>query len=587
MGRLASSKQLFIPAAAVLLAILDVGNLAANDYGLVVSGSWSVATNWSDGVVPGMGDNAFVGSTTPSGALSTATVSLTQDVSAGNLYLGHDNGTSGTLALGDFTFTGKSLFFGFVGTGSITRGTGHIDVTTFDIRNSNSFTLASTDVIHNILNVSSGSSFTLSANLAISDKLDIKDSGTVLNAAGHDITATNQILLGWDGVGAALQNRGKLTTNQLLLRGQTFQLTSTDAVGRFTIDAGATNLGAGVVINRLDLSTNSTATTVETGNITNYVNVASGSTLTLGANLTLTDKLDILNSGTVLDAAGHNITATNEILLGWDGVGASLQNRGTLTTNQLSLRGQTFQLTSTDAVGRFTIDAGATNLGAGVVINRLDLSTNSTATTAETGNITAFVLVDSGSTLTLGANLTLSDTLNIRASGTVLDAAGHNISATNQVLIGWDAVGATIQNRGTLSTANLLVKGQNFQLTSADAIANFTLDSGTTNLGSGVVVQRLTLQNTATGTTAETGNITTGLTLKTGSSLTLGANLSISDNLNVSGSGTVLNANGHDITTTRQFLFGWDGSGEPTLQNLRTLNAAELLQSNGAQLTLG
>src|SRR5262245_26870070 len=118
------------PLVALIVLTFVVGRVSADDIPAIASGSWSAPSTWNGGVIPGTNDNAFIGSSSP-GALS-ATVTLTQNVIAGNLYLGHDTGTSGVLALGEFTFTGNDLYFGFVGTGSITRTTGHLDVKRFE-----------------------------------------------------------------------------------------------------------------------------------------------------------------------------------------------------------------------------------------------------------------------------------------------------------------------------------------------------------------------------------------------------------------------------------------------------------------------
>jgi hypothetical protein len=572
---------------ALLFVALVGGPLAAADHAVVLSGSWSSTSTWSGGVVPGVNDNAFVGSTTPGNALKTATVTLTQDVTAGNVYLGHDSDTSGTLELGNFTFTANTLFFGFNGAGLVTRGTGHLDLDFFDIRNGNTFTLAASDLVHRSIDLAEASSLTLSANLAVTDDIDLRDNDTVFNANSFEVQA-NQILVGWNSTGALLQNYSKLTANHLLVRAQDFQLTATDAVGRFALRDGDTNLGAGVVINRLDLSEGATAITSETGNITGFVLLEAGTTLTLGADLSLSDKIDIRGNGTILNAQGHDISATNEILLGWSGSGTpTLQNPGKITTGSLQVRNQDFQLAAADAVGRFWLSAGDTNLGAGVVINRLDLSNGATATTSETGNITGFVQVESGSTLTLNANLALNDKLNLRGSGTILNAQGHDISATNAIAIGWDDVGPTLQNPGKLTTNELLVRGQNFQLKPTDTVAIFRMNNGTTNLGAGVTVQHLHLASSAVGTTAETGNITKSVLVESGSTLTLGANLTLTENLNLRGGGVTLNASGRDISTTGQILLGWESSGTPVLQNVGTLTAGELLQRNGTQLLLG
>ena len=154
----------------------------------------------------------------------------------------------------------------------------------------------------------------------------------------------------------------------------------------------------------------------------------------------IADTINLAGAGSVLDAQGFNIQVTNQLLLGWNGTGAQIINRGTITTGRMNVRGQNFDLMPTDAVGYFIMRAGATNLGAGVVTGRLELTENATGATTQTGNISNTVLVEGGSTMTLGANLTLSDSLNIRGTGTV-PRGRRNLTATNQILLGWDTRG--------------------------------------------------------------------------------------------------------------------------------------------------
>jgi hypothetical protein len=556
--------------------------LPAADRFVVVSSDWSTPSTWSGGVVPTVNDNAWVGSS----SLATATVNLSQNVNTGNVILGRDVGTSGTLDIGNFTFAARDFTFGQNGAATIIRGTGHLDVNGFIVGGGNSYTLPSVDIVHNDVSVFSGGTLRLSANLSIADTMNLAGAGSVLDAQGFNIQVTNQLLLGWNGVGAQISNRGTITTGRMNVRGQNFDLTPTDAVGYLVMGAGATNLGAGVVVGWLDLTENATGTTAQAGNITNTVLVEGGSTLTLGADLSLSDSLNIRGAGTVLNATGHNLTASNQFLLGWDAVGAQLINRGTITTGRMNVRGQNFDLRPTDAVGYLVMRAGTTNLGNGVVIDRLDLTESAIGTTTQTGNITNTVLVEGGSTLTLGAPLNLSDALNLRGTGTILNARGNNIAATNQILIGWDGGNPVLQNRGTLTTQNLLVRNQNFQLNPTDAILNFHLDNGTTNLAAGVAIERLTLSSNATASTSATTNISKSVTLQSGGRLSLNANLALTDNVNLSGAGTVLAVNGHDITTPNQFLHGWDSSGKPTIGGVGKLDVGELYQGNGTTLGL-
>jgi hypothetical protein len=493
------SRPYLIVTAAVAALLSSTAPASAGDIGAIANGNWNSVNTWSGGTIPGLSDNAFIGSTTPAGALATAVVSLIQDTTAGSVYLGHDTGTSGTLALGDSTFTASTLYYGFVGTGAITRGAGHFHVTTFDIRHG-SFTPALSDVITNIVTVSNGSSFSVGQNLSLSDYLNLQDAGTTFDAQGHSLTATNQILLGWNGNGnPTLLNRGAVTTVNLNVRNQNFQLTSADSVSTFTLANGTTNLTSGAAVNGLFLQSGAIGSIAATSNVVQRIGVQSGSSLTLSAPLNLTDYLDIRDTNTVVNAQGNALTATNQILLGWNGTGnPTLSNRGTITTANLNVRNQNFQLTSADAVGTFTLATGTTNLASGAAVNGLFLQTNAVGTIAVASNVVQRIGVESGSSLTLSAPLNLTDYLDIRDSGTVVNMQGNAITATNQILYGWNGTGApSLQNFGAVSTGHWL------QANGVQAV----MTSGADSIG------QLSLHNNSRLTVAPAAGVATGLTI--------------------------------------------------------------------------
>ena len=103
----------------------------AQDTGANSSGTWETASIWTGGTVPGSSNNVYNGSTYPSGAAATATVTLTASESANNVYLGNGSGTSGTLNLGGNTLTiGNDLIIGQnSGTGTLNEGGGSFTAT--------------------------------------------------------------------------------------------------------------------------------------------------------------------------------------------------------------------------------------------------------------------------------------------------------------------------------------------------------------------------------------------------------------------------------------------------------------------------
>ena len=227
-------------------------------------------------------------------------------------------------------------------------------------------------------------------------------SGTngTLDLAGNALTITGSLVIG--------QNGGTGTLNE---GGGSFTAASADVY-----NGNSLNFGASDVVSSLLLSGGSTAMTAATGNITttsySSSNVESGSTLTLGANLNMnTGGLSVQDSGSTLDMGGHSLTGY-ALYLGWNGSSAvTLDNRGALDLAYLYVgNGMAFNINAGDQVGTFSLSGGTSTLGANV--SALDLYHGATATTTAAGGITTTGYsssnVESGSTLTLGANLNMN-----------------------------------------------------------------------------------------------------------------------------------------------------------------------------------
>ncbi|MBL8825082.1 MAG: PEP-CTERM sorting domain-containing protein, partial [Planctomycetia bacterium] len=510
---------------------------------------------------------------------------------------------------------------------------------------------------------------------------------------------------------------------------------ASDHVAHFHLRNGSTNLGTGASVTGLYLD-NSSATVTNGSNITGsinlsnnsnlslpvsqtlsgYVFVNSGSSLTTGGNITAaggfwepaflvgsggnltlggdltatgggygqTGVIDLRDPGSVLNAQGHDITGY-ALRIGWNSPGATLLNRGNLTLEQLYVPDQAFQLSASDHVGHFFLRNGSTNLGTGVSVTGLYLN-NSTATVTNgnsitgtidlsnnsslslpvsqtlswyiyvnsgsslttSGNITAAggfwepaFLVGSGGNLTLGGDLTATGggyggtgVIDLRDAGSVLNAQGHDITGY-ALQIGWNSPGATLLNRGNLTLEHLYVPDQAFQLSASDHVGHFHLRNGSTNLGTGVSVTGMYLDNSSA--TVTNGNsisgtinlsnnsslslpesqalsgyvfVSSGSTLITGGnisaagafwepaflvssggSLTLGGHLTATGGgyggtgyIDLRDPGSVLNAQGHDITGYT-LQIGWNGLGA-TILNDGAITVINWNQGNNTLLTL-
>ena len=198
--------------------------------------------------------------------------------------------------------------------------------------------------------------------------------------------------------------------------------------------------------------------TAAAGNITtgsfNESSVLTGSTLTLGANLNMnTGFLNVQDSGSTLNMGGNSLTGY-ELLLGWNGSSAvTLDNRGASTLTNLYVgNSMPFNINSGDSVGNFFLSGGTSTLNA--TVGTISLYNGASATTTAAGGISNASFnqsnVETGSTLTLGANLNMNTGfLNVQDSGSTLDMGGNSLTAY-ELLLGWNgssAVTATMPAR--------------------------------------------------------------------------------------------------------------------------------------------
>jgi mucin-19 len=568
--------------AATLAAVFIGASLAipafAADIGAQGNGDWESGSTWTGGNAPTSSDNVYIGSTYPTGAAGSATVTLTASESANNVNVGYGSPTNGTLNIGatnTLTITNGLNIGQFGGAGTLDEDGGSFTAANLLIYNSNSLTLGAADVTSTIDiesdstlttaatgnitsggSVANGATLNLGANMSLSGGLNVEGTGATLNLAG-DTLSVNTLYLGYFLSSPVTLERGSGTTgtfsvgNLYLGNGQNLALVAGDTI---TGAGGSANIYSGA-----------TLTTASTTSITNNVNV-DGGTLNLGANLNIgANSINVEASGTTLNLAGNNLTAST-LDLGYFASspvtferGASTQ--GTLTLGSLYLgNGQNLALIAGDVIN---------NASGGV-----NIYDGATLTTATTANITNTVnIVDS--TLNLGANLSIGNqTVNVE-TGSTLNLAGHNLAAA-VLLLGYDGTGTVTLNRGStpgsFSVGNFyLGNDENLTLISGDRISS-NGDSANIDAGSTLA-------------TVSSANITNAVNIETGGTLNLGASLSITGNLDVQDSGSTFNAQGNAVTVA-DLLIGSNGTSAVTVSNLGAVNAAELLEGNGTSLTL-
>ena len=463
------------------VAWMITGAAAAQDTGAIAPGVWDNASIWTGGVVPGMSNNVYIGSTYPVGAASTATVTIsTVDEQAGNLYLGFGSGSEGILNLfGHKVIVNNTLSIGQGASAGASGGVGSIvelsggsfQTKNLEIHSLNSLTFGASDVAKSVL-VDTGSTLNLGASTKFTGIVDVRNSGSVLNLNGNNLTATD-IYLGYNNDqpgGAVTLNRGSggtLTATDLFLgNGTSLSLVAGDKVSTLGLYQSTTNtLGTGVIVGGLIVAGGSTATTTDSGNVTSTVLMAGGSTLNLGAALNISGQLTATGTGTTINMNGNAINAFAIEL----GIPPSSGNPSGIPAATLDRGGAGGVLNATGLL----LSEGTLNLVAGDKLQAVEALGNATLTTAATGNVTVDLLVAGGSKVNLGADLALTGTnpaltvsgqLSVQDSSSVLNAQGHAITA-DSFLVGQNGTSAVSVTNLGLVTVNTLEVGNGSALT--------------------------------------------------------------------------------------------------------------------------
>jgi hypothetical protein len=362
--------------------------------------------------------------------------------------------------------------------------------------------------------------------------------GGSLTATGNTVTLTAAGAIGQaGGVITAATLTGSSVGGATLTRANRVA-----ALGAFS-DTGAGNATGFGFTDAQALST--TGTVQSTGQITLATTGGTGSTLTLGGNLTASGSTVTLSASGTIDQAAGVITA------------------GTLTGS--SVGGAT--LTGANlvaALGAFS-DTGAGNATGFSFTDAQALSTNGTV--RSTGQITLTTTGGTGSTLTLGGNVTTAgDTVTLKATGAIDQAAGVITAAT---LTGSSAGGATLTGANLVATLGAFsdtgaanATGFNFTdartLTTAGAVSStgsltLTTSAGRLVLGDDVTASRGIVTLNSAGTISQSGGaIDPGaLLINAGGAVSLlGANTVDSLAANITGAGASLKFNdtANDLT---------------------------------------
>jgi hypothetical protein len=422
-----------IPFLCLMGAYVAAGTASGQDTGAKGNGNWATPATWTTGAVPGASNNVYIGSTAPNGAAAKATVTLTTDASAANVFLGNGKNTDGTLVLGANASLsiGTSLVIGQNGgTGTLSEAGGSFTAQTVSVEGNNSLSFGAGDSASDLIlsggarattaaggnittnaTIGTGSTLTLGANANLSGSLAVQDSGSTLNMDFYTLKA-DALLLGFNGLSDVnLTNRGILEVETLSMgNGQELTLKAGDRIGQFDLTGAGTTL------------TNFVPANISTGGT-----VAAGSTLNLDSNMSITGTLDVENIGSTLNMNGHSLSATFLTLGYAQSDPVTVENRGALSVATLEVyqtAAQTFNIDPGDKVSSFTLSGGVSNLYASV--GALKLTNGAFANTQLPGTVTSSVDILSGSTLNLGGPL------NLGALGVIaIDGKGSTLNGGN------------------------------------------------------------------------------------------------------------------------------------------------------------
>ena len=429
------------------------------------------------------------------------------------------------------------------------------------------------DTVYIGSNVPAGAAATATVTLAQSQSASTvylgyaSGDGGTLSLGSFNLAVSNSLYIGngSHSTGSIVRGTGSITAGTL-----------------YVANSNTFAFGAGNVAGEVSLSTSSLLTTSATSNVTRQVNVLSGARLVLGSDAVLSNYLNLQGPGSTLDMGGHKLTTGNYIEFA--AAPGNLVNRGPLTTDYLYVSDGPFNLLPSDSVTTFYL----TNVSGSTLANNsvpaLVVSVSSLLTTTATNSVTGQIDVEAGSKLTLGADATLSNYLNLQDTGSTLDMGGHRLSAANYIYLGQNGGVTTLANRGPLVTPSLYVANEPFSLSFSDSVTNLYLSrvSGST-LGNNSV-SYLQLSNSSLLTTTATNNVTGAIDANSGSKLSMGTNLVLSSSISPRDTGSTLDMRGNELTAADVY-FGWNG-GAVSITNPGPIATGNLYVANRSMVSL-
>ena len=496
-----SHRARLTPLALATLMALGASSLNAAPRTFIGGSSfWDVSTNWSGGILPGLGDDALLG------AFNTevrTSFTINSFIGTGSL----------TVSAGTLSFAAASSIGSLIQTGGTLAGTGNL-------------TVAGATTLSGGQMVGSGETL-LNGALTMTNFAGIGlDDGRVLRIAGGATLSNNSFQLNFGNTGNAsagrIVNAAGSTITDNSSNGSAFNSNNFGGVenglsasftnlGTYT-KTGAGNTSFAVALNNSGtLNVNAGTVTLSAGSThSGSINTAAGATLNLSSGThALSNAAGITNAGT-LQVAGGTVNMGGNL----DSAGLLAMTSGTLNLGAGTHQAALFTMGGglLTGTGSFTVTGGAT-LNGGQMTGTGETLFNGAL---GMGNFASFSL-DEGRTLRINAGATLSNNsfqLNPNstgnaAAGRIVNAAGSTITDNSSSGSGFNSNNfGGIDNGSSASFTNL---GTYTKTGVGNSTIGVTfINNGTVNAAGGTLSLNRGVTGTGTLATAGSGSVLLG-----------------------------------------------------------------------------
>jgi len=502
--------------------------------------------------------------TTPNiGAATGTSLSVTGDVTGGNVYTAGVVSAMGNITGGNVSTTGNVTANYFIGNGSQLTG---VTAASVDAANLTGNTLSSNVTFSSLTSVGTLSNLSVTGDTTSGNLLTggvVSAAGTVTGgnlATAGTITATGTATVGNVATGGTVTATGTITGGNLATAG-TITATGTATVGNVAT-GGTVSATGNITGGNIDTAGAVSATGTGTfGNVDTSGTISATGTATVG-NLATGGTVSATGTGTFgnVSTAG-TVTATGTITGGNIATAGTITATGNVTGGNVLTSGAV-SATGTGTFGNVATAGTVTATGTVTGGNVLTAGEVSAGGTLTGGNIVTGGSISAVSTVT-GGNLATAGT--VTAAGTITGgniATAGTVSATGTATVGNVLTGGIISATGTITSANTITGGN--LATGGSVSATGNIQSGNVLTGGDVsATGTLTGGNITTAGNVTGGNVLFGSGIVSGTGDIYAGNIfgNVSGNIDAAGNNTEIQFNDNGILgASAGFTFNTTGN---------------------------